>query len=175
MITKIAVVVVLLLAVLLGLVATRPDTFRIQRAMRIKAPPDKIFALVSDFHRWGVWSPWERLDPAMSRTHSGAARGRGAVYEWDGNRQVGAGRMEITEASAPSTVVIKLDFVRPLEGHNVAEFRLEPAGDATNVTWAMHGANTFIGKLIGVLVCMDRMIGAHFETGLTNLKTAAEQ
>ena len=39
--------------------------------------------------------------------------------------------MEITDTSDPSRVTIKLDFVKPLEGHNVAEFVLAPQGDST--------------------------------------------
>jgi uncharacterized protein YndB with AHSA1/START domain len=175
MITKLVIAVVVALAGLLGFAATRPDTFRIQRAVCINAPPDKIFALIADFHGWAAWSPWERLDPALRRTFSGAVSGRGAVYEWDGNGQVGAGRMEIVEASAPSRVTIKLDFIRPFAGHNTAEFTLDPRGSATDVTWAMTGRNTYVAKLMGVFVSIDRMVGTYFETGLANLKAATER
>src|SRR5207344_2338967 len=98
---------------------------------------DKIFPLISDFHGWGSWSPYEKRDPAMKRTYSGAPSGKGAVYEWAGNSDVGSGRMEITDASAPSRIVIKLEFMTPFEGHNVAEFTMQPSGDATTVTWLM--------------------------------------
>jgi hypothetical protein len=111
----------------------------------------------------------------MKRTHSGAASGKGAVYEWDGNKEVGAGRMEIVEASPPSAVRIKLDFVKPFAAHNFAEFTLEPKGDATTVTWAMYGPNTYVSKLMSVFVSMDGMIGGYFESGLANLKVAAEK
>jgi len=95
--------------------ATRPDTFRVQRSTSIKAPPEKIFPLINDLQRWGAWSPYEKRDPAMKRTF-GATRPQGAVYEWDGNKSVGKGRMEITDATPPSTIVIKLDFISPFEG-----------------------------------------------------------
>jgi uncharacterized protein YndB with AHSA1/START domain len=171
----IAIIVVVLIAALLGFAATRPDTFRVQRATSIKAPPEKIFALINDFHSWGSWSPWEKMDPTMKRTHSGAANGKGAVYEWEGNNKVGKGRMEIMDTSPPSKVTIKLDFVKPFEGHNIAEFTLEAKGDSTNVTWAMYGPNPYIAKLIHMLFNMDNMIGKDFETGLANLKTVAEK
>jgi uncharacterized protein YndB with AHSA1/START domain len=150
MLKTIAIVVVVLLAALLVYAATRPDTFRVQRSASIKAPPEKLFPLINDLHSWGSWSPWEKMDPAMKRTHSGAAYGKGAVYEWEGNNKVGKGRMEITETSPPSKVVIKLDFVKPFEAHNIAEFTLEPQGDSTNVTWAMHGPNPYIAKVIHI-------------------------
>jgi uncharacterized protein YndB with AHSA1/START domain len=171
----IAIIVVVLIAALLGFAATRPDTFRVQRATSIKAPPEKIFALINDFHSWGSWSPWEKMDPTMKRTHSGAANGKGAVYEWEGNNKVGKGRMEIMDTSPPSKVTIKLDFVKPFEGHNIAEFTLEAKGDSTNVTWAMYGPNPYIAKLIHMFFNMDNMIGKDFETGLANLKTVAEK
>jgi uncharacterized protein YndB with AHSA1/START domain len=171
------VIAVLLVAVgaVLIYAAAKPDTFRIQRAMSIKAPPEKIFALINDFRRWAAWSPWEKMDPAVQRTYSGAPSGQGAVYAWEGNSKVGAGRMEIIDAPPPSRVAIKLDFMRPFEAHNVAEFTLEPKGEATTVTWAMQGPNLFVGKVMSVFVDMDRMVGKDFETGLANLKAAAEQ
>ena len=175
----IAVVLAVVIAIVLILAMTNPDRFRVERAAAIKAPPEKIFSLIDDFHQWGNWSPWEGRDPAMKRTFEGAARGKGAVYAWDGNKNVGAGRMEILSATSPSTVMIKLDFIKPFEGHNTAEFTILPQGGATNVTtnvtWAMHGPAPFISKLMQVFMNMDGMIGKEFEAGLANLKKAAEQ
>src|SRR5262245_27979980 len=173
-IAVIAVVVAVVLAAGLVYAATRPDTFRVERALSIKAPPEKIFVLVNDFHRWGAWSPYETKDPAMKRTISGPVSGNGAVYEWDGDAgKVGAGRMEITETS-PSRIAIKLDFSKPFEGHNIAEFTFEPKGGSTNVTWAMHGPSSYLHKIMGLFLNLDRMIGNDFETGLVNLRTLAE-
>jgi uncharacterized protein YndB with AHSA1/START domain len=175
MIKTILLVVILLVAAVLIFAATRPDTFRVQRSASIKAPPEKIFPLISEFDRWGAWSPYEKRDPAMKRTRSGPASGKGAVYGWEGNSQVGAGRMEITDTAPPSRVVIQLDFLKPFEAHNTAEFTLEPKGDATNVTWAMYGPANYVSKLMGVFMNMDSMIGKDFETGLANLKSIAEK
>ena len=171
----IAVILVVAIVVVLVLAARKPAGFRIERATSIKAPPDKIFALINDFRNWRAWSPWERMDPNLRRSYGGAERGEGAVYEWEGNSKVGKGRMEIVEAPPPSRVAIKLDFLKPFEAHNTAEFTLVPRGDATEVTWAMHGPNLFIGKVMSVFMSMDRMIGKDFEAGLANLKTAAER
>lgn len=175
MLKKIAIVVLVLVAALLAFAATRPDSFRVQRSASIKAPPEKIFPLIADFKSWGAWSPWEKLDPAMKRVYDGPASGKGAAYQWAGNREVGAGRMEIVEAAPPSKVAIKLDFRAPFEAHNVAEFTLEPKGDATTVVWAMYGPNTYASKLIGLFFSMDGMVGGSFEQGLANLKAAAEK
>ena len=174
MFKMIAIVVVVLIAAILVYAATKPDEFRVQRATSVKAPAEKIFALIDDFHRWDSWSPWEKMDPAMKRTYSGAANGKGAVYAWQGNSKVGEGRMEIADTSPPSKVTIKLDFIKPIEGHNTAEFTLEPRGDSTNVTWSMYGPSPYIAKIMGIFVSMDKMIGKEFETGLANLKTVAE-
>src|SRR5262245_11219317 len=175
MLKRIAVVVLCLVAAVLGYAATRPDTFQIQRAARIGAPPERVFALIEDFHSWGAWSPWEHIDPALKRTYSGPARGQGAVYEWAGNEHIGKGRMQITDAAPPSKITIALDFFEPFQAHNTAVFTLVADGDATNVTWAMDGANTYLSKLIGVFVDMDQMVGKSFETGLANLKAEAEK
>ena len=175
MFKRILLVVVVLIGALLAYAATRPDSFRVERATVIKAPPAKVFALIDDFRQWAGWSPWEKLDPAMKRTHSGAASGKGAVYAWEGNGDVGAGRMEILETTAPSRVLIRLDFMKPFEATNTAEYTIQPEGDATRVTWAMYGPAPFMSKLMQVFVSMDKMIGKDFEQGLANLKALAER
>lgn len=175
MLKNIAIVVAVLLAALLAYAATKPDSFRVERATSIKAPPEKIFALINDLHSWDSWSPYEKKDPAMKRTFSGPTIGTGAVYEWDGNSNVGKGRMEILATSAPSRVTIKLDFEKPLEGHDIAEFTLQSTGGSTNVTWAMYGPNPYIAKLMSIFFNMDTMVGADFEAGLANLKAVTER
>ena len=171
----IAVVLAIAIAILLILAATKPDTFTVRRATTVKAPPEKIFPLINDFHQWGTWSPYETKDPAMKRTYSGTASGKGAVYAWQGNKNVGSGRMEILDSSAPSKIVIKLDFFAPFEGHNTAEFTMLPQGDVTNVTWLMHGPVPFMAKIMHVLMNIDRMVGKDFEIGLANLKRLTEK
>jgi hypothetical protein len=171
----IAIVLAIAIAIILIVAATKPNAFSIQRATIVKAAPERIFPLINDFHQWGTWSPYENKDPAMKRSYSGAASGQGAVYAWEGNKNVGSGRMEILQATAPSKIVIKLDFFAPFEGHNTAEFTMLPQGDATNVTWLMHGPLPFMGKVMHVFINMDRMVGKDFEAGLINLKRLTEK
>jgi uncharacterized protein YndB with AHSA1/START domain len=165
----IAVLIVIALVAILVIASTKPDTFRVERSAVIKAPPENIFALINDFQQWRSWSPWEARDPALKRTYSGAARGKGAIYAWEGNRNVGSGRMEIMESAAPSKIVIKLDFIKPFEGHNTAEFTLTPGANSTVVNWVMVGPSIFFSKVMQVFMSFDRMIGKDFETGLANL------
>jgi uncharacterized protein YndB with AHSA1/START domain len=171
----IAVVLAIAIAVVLILAAAKPDTFSVQRGATMKAPPEKIFSLINDFHQWGKWSPWENRDPAMTRSFSGAESGQGAVYAWEGNKNVGSGRMEILDASTPSKIIIKLDFLKPFEAHNMAEFTMLPQGDTTSVNWVMHGPAPFMSKMMQVFMNMDKMIGKDFEIGLANLKGLAER
>ena len=173
MFKKILISGVLLIAAALIFAATRPDTFRVQRTTDIAAPPEKIFSLINDFHRWAVWSPWEKKDPAMKRSYSGAETGKGAVYEWVGNGKVGMGRMEIVQSSAPSKIIIKLDFVKPFSAHNMVEFTLEPKSGFTNVTWSMTGDTPYVGKIVQFFFDMDSMVGKDFEAGLVSLKSIA--
>ena len=175
MLKTVSIVIAVLIAGVLIFAATKPDTFRVQRAASIKAPPEKVFALINDFNRWGAWSPWEKKDPAMKRTFGATTSGKGAVYAWEGNKDVGQGRMEIAESVPPGRVAIKLDFVKPFEAHNIVEFKLEPKGDMTNVTWAMQGPTPYFAKIIHVFINMDSMVGQDFEAGLANLKAAAEK
>jgi len=175
MLKTIAIVVAVMIAGVLVFAATKPDTFRVQRAASIKAPPEKVFALINDFKRWDAWSPWEKKDPAMKRTWGAVTSGKGAKYAWEGNSDVGQGSMEIAESVAPSKVTLKLDFVKPFEAHNIVQFTLEPKGDVTNVTWAMHGPTPYFAKIIHVFIDMDSMVGKDFEAGLASMKAVAEK
>jgi hypothetical protein len=174
-IATIAAVLAIAIAAILIVAAGKPNTFSVERAISVKAPPEKIFPLINDFHQWVSWSPYENKDPAMKRSYSGAESGKGAVYGWEGNSNVGSGRMEILEMSAPSKILIKLDFFKPFEGHNTAEFTMLPQGDATNLNWVMRGPAPFISKLMQVFMNLDHMIGKDFEVGLANLKKLTEK
>jgi uncharacterized protein YndB with AHSA1/START domain len=175
MIKKIAIVVAVIIAGVLTFAATKPDTFRVERSAGIKAPPEKIFAILNDFQKWGSWSPWEKKDPTMKRTFGATTSGKGAQYAWEGNKEVGKGSMEITESSPSSRLTIKLDFIEPFEGHNIVDFTLAPKGELTSVNWTIHGPMPFISKVISVFCSMDSMIGKDFEAGLANLKAVAEK
>jgi carbon monoxide dehydrogenase subunit G len=175
MIVNILIVVVVLVAALLAYASTRPGSLNIERSIHVHAGPEKIFPLINDFHQWAAWSPYEKRDPAMTKTYGGASSGTGAIYEWNGNSQVGQGRMEIVDTLPPTRVTIKLDFVKPFEGHNVATFVMAPTGGDTLVTWKMAGPSAFMTKLIGAFMNMDRMIGTDFENGLASLKAVVEK
>ena len=172
----IGLIVLVAIAAVLVFAATRPDTFHIERSIVVNAPPQRVFDQVNDFNRWRAWSPFEALDPSMKREIAGNPCGTGAVYTWDGNSKAGAGRMEIVESVPASAVRIKLDFTRPMEAHNTAEFIIVPQGSgASRVTWAMHGPQPYIGKLMSLVFSMDRMVGSDFERGLVALKHVAER
>lgn len=171
----IVAVLVIGAAVIGGLAAFSPDLFRVERQVTVKAPPQKIYVLINDFRAWTRWSPWEDRDPGMKRDYEGALAGIGAIYTWDGNNEVGAGRMEILEASAPSLVRIRISFSRPFEATNTVEFSLVADDDGTRVGWAMSGRNPFVARVMRVFMDMDGMIGRDFEAGLANLKREAER
>lgn len=176
MLKKILLALLVLIAAVLGYAATQPDTFHVSRTTTIAAAPDRIYAMINDFHQWEAWSPWEKLDPAMTRDFSGNAHGPGSVYSWRGSEKVGAGRMEILSSSPNEKISIKLDFIEPFEGHNTTEFVLRPApSGGTEVIWLMHGPSPYMTKLMDTVFGMDRMVGKDFETGLANMKAIAER
>jgi uncharacterized protein YndB with AHSA1/START domain len=150
------------------------DTFRIARSTTISAPPERIALHIQDFHAWEKWSPYEKLDPQMKKTFSGAERGVGASYAWEGNSKAGAGSMGITEAT-PQKISIALHFTKPMQSENTAVFEFEPDGAGTRVTWTMIGPKTLLTKVMGVFMNMDKMIGRAFEEGLGKLKDLVEK
>ena len=150
-------------------------SFTVERSITIAAPAQRVYPEIVDFHRWTEWSPWERLDPNLQRAYSGPDVGVGATYEWSGTRKVGAGRMEIVDAAEPSTIGIKLDFLKPFKSHSQTRFTLAPGAGTTTVTWAMKGPKTFATKLMGIFTSMDKVVGGDFEKGLEQLKAVAER
>jgi uncharacterized protein YndB with AHSA1/START domain len=175
MILKIIIVVVVLVAAVLAYAATRPDRFRVQRSIVVNAPPEKIFALINDFHNWDSWAPQDQQDPTMHRTYSGPTEGKGAVSEWSGSGSTGKGRMTIVESVPPQMVSITVDFVKPFEAHNMNQFALEPAEGGTKVTWSIDASNLYLMRVMGIFVNMQKEFGKHMESGLTSLQTFAEQ
>ena len=170
----VAAIVVLAIIGLLAYAANLSNSFQVQRSLRINAPADKIFPLINNMRGMNRWNPFAEADPNIKITYTGPDSGKGARYEWTGNSKVGEGSLEITDAAAPSRVNLKLDMWKPLEGHNTVVFTLAPGGDGTEVTWAMSGERPFIGKVMGVVCNMDRMVGGQFEKGLAKLKAIVE-
>jgi uncharacterized protein YndB with AHSA1/START domain len=164
------VIGVLFFVILVG----RPDDFRVTRSATIAAPPATVFAQVNDFHNWDAWSPWAKLDPACKNTFDGAPAGKGAIFAWDGNNKVGAGRMTVTDSAPAEVIRINLEFLRPFKATNTAEFTFQPQGGQTLVTWNMFGKNNLMSKAFGLFVNCDNMIGKDFEKGLASLKSVAE-
>lgn len=169
-----AVLVVAVIA-LLVIGAFKPNHFRVERSLDIGAAPEKIFPYLNDLRQQRLWSPWDQKDPNMKRTYSGAERGVGAKYAWDGNKEIGAGSQEITGVTPYSGVDVKIDFIKPFAANNRIEFRLRPAGANTNVSWAIFGPHPYFFRVMSVLCNMDRMIGREFEKGLVQLKGLAEK
>ncbi|MDN3919175.1 SRPBCC family protein [Roseateles violae] len=175
MLKKILIVLLVAVLGLLGVAATRPDSFRVERSARIEAAPDKVFGLIQDLKQFNRWNPWLRKDPSTEGRYGNNSEGPGARYSWV-SKEVGSGSMEITEVTAPSRMVMRLEFLEPMQTQSQAEFTLRPlAGGSTEVRWAMQGPAPYISKLMGLLFDMDKLIGKDFEDGLAKLKALAEQ
>lgn len=172
---RISLIALAIIAVLCAYAASKPDSFRVERSIVINAPAEKIFPLMNDLQEFTRWSPYEGRDPEMKKTFSAVTAGRGAHYSWDGNKQVGAGRMEITQSIPLQQVIVQLDFSRPFEAHNVVAFGLTPIAGGTRTTWAMEGPMPFISKLMSIFLDFDQMVGKDFEDGLEKLKMLAEK
>jgi hypothetical protein len=174
MLIKILIAVAVIVVVFIVVVAMQPSVFRVARSATMSAPAPAVFAQVNDFHKWEAWNPWGKIDPAMKQTYEGAPAGPGAIYTWVGNKNVGEGRMTLTESRPSDLIRIKLEFFKPFAGTNIAEFTFKPEGNQTAVTWSMTGKNNFMAKAIHLFMNMDKMIGGQFETGLAQMKSIVE-
>jgi hypothetical protein len=174
MIIKILIALAIIVIVLIVIVALQPSEFRVARSANMSALPPEVFTQVNDFHKWEAWNPWGKVDPAMKQTYDGAPAGTGATYSWSGNKEVGEGRMTITESRPNDLIRIKLEFFKPFAANNTAEFTFKPEGNQTMVTWSMFGQNNFMAKAVHLFMNMDKMIGGQFEKGLAQMKSVVE-
>lgn len=174
MLKKILLILATIVVIILVVAAFQPDEFRVTRSTTIAAAPATVFAEVNDFRRWQAWSPWEKLDPAMKRSFDGPAAGVGAIYGWDGNNEVGAGRMTLTDSRPGELVRVRLEFLKPMEAQSTAEFTFRPEGNGTAVTWTMFGKNHYLAKVMCLFMNMDKMLGTQFEQGFASLKAVVE-
>jgi len=174
MLKKILLALAVIVIVVVVVVAVQPSGFRVERTATISAPAPAVFGQVNDFHNWEAWSPWAKLDPTMRQAFEGAPAGTGAIYTWTGNKQVGEGRMTVTESRPNELIRIRLEFLKPFAATNTAEFAFKPEGNQTVVTWSMVGKNNFMAKAVHLVVNMDRMVGGDFEKGLARMKSVAE-
>jgi hypothetical protein len=174
MLTYILIAIAAVAGLVILVAAMQPAAFRITRTARLAASPEAIFAEVNDFHRWRAWSPYEKLDPSMTRTFEGPAAGRGAVYRWAGNSNVGEGACTIVESCPHELIKIRLEMVKPFAADNDVEFTFQPEGDQMAVSWSMAGRRNFFFKLVGLFMNMDKMCGGQFEEGLANLRSIVE-
>jgi hypothetical protein len=172
---KVLLALVVVLGALAVVVATRPESYHVERSTRIDAPPQLVFAVVNDFRTFPEWSPWAKRDPGMRTTISDPSSGVGASYAWEG-KDVGKGRMTVTESQAPARVRERLEFIEPFASVAETAFDIKPAGDSgALITWAMDGRNNFVGKAFALAMGdMDKMVGKDFDEGLSNLKRVVE-
>ena len=166
-----AAIVVALLALY---VVTRPDTFELMRTRLIRAAPEEIYARIADLRRMNEWNPFVKKDKAIKEEYSGPVEGVGARYDFDGNRDVGAGNIEVIDAVPARSVTMLLTMTRPFAASNTIRFGLAPKAGGTEVTWTMSGRQPLMAKLMCLVVSMDRMVGREFEKGLAELAQLAE-
>lgn len=174
MLIKVLISVAVIIAAFLGYVAMQPSDFRIVREVKINAPADIPFANVNDLHKFDVWNPWSKIDPQAKQTFEGPSAGKGASSSWEGNKEVGSGKMTITDSQPNSLILMKLEIFKPFNGVNNVEFSFKPEGTQTTVSWAMSGQANFISKVFCVFINRDKMIGKEFEKGLEQLKLISE-
>ena len=174
MIINILIALAIIVALFITVVALRPADFRIARSTTISAPPEAAFAQVNDLHRWQEMSPYAKVDPEAKYTFGGPRTGIGATLAWTGNSKVGAGRLTIIESRPNELVRMKLEFLKPFQATNTAEFAFQREADQTKATWSMFGTSKFMCKAMGLFMNMDKMCGSQFEEGLANMKAIAE-
>ncbi|MBM6406145.1 SRPBCC family protein [Phycicoccus sp. CSK15P-2] len=148
--------------------------YTVSRGAVVAAPPERIRPLLHDFHAWRRWSPWEDLDPDMQRTYTGAERGVGARYAWDGDKKAGRGTMEVVR-DEPERVEVDLAFEKPFPSRSRVEFVLTPRDAGTHVAWLMHGELNLLMRVFSLVKPMDSLVGPDMEKGLARLGAAAEE
>jgi len=164
-----------LVILFLILVVTRPASFRVERSKMVSGKPSDAFTIINDLRQWRRWSPYDKRDPNMKVELDGPESGVGSSYTWNGNGQVGEGKMTITESKPGELVAMRLQFSRPFKCDNRVRFTMAPEQGGTRVAWIMEGENNFISKAISLFMSMDKMVGKDFEEGLANLDRVVKE
>lgn len=174
MIKKLLLGLVAVIAITLVVASLQSDAMNVSRSAIIAAPPEAAFKVVNDFRQWDAWSPWSRLDPAMKKTLEGPPEGKGAIYRWSGNSEVGEGSTTLVESKPNEKVEMKLEFIRPFAGTSDVQFTFAPEGTGTKVTWSMQSTKNFFMKVMGLFMNCEDMCGDQFSEGLENLRKVVE-
>ncbi|WP_108681017.1 SRPBCC family protein [Methyloceanibacter sp. wino2] len=180
MFKKILLVLLVLIGAFAIYVALQPDEYRVERSVTVAAPAGTVFGNVDNLRKWEAWSPWAKLDPDAKVAFEGPEAGKGAAMTWDGDDNVGAGKMTIVESDPDKAVNIEVTFTRPFEGGTNSDFSFTPKADPTGseqteVTWAMHGTHNFVEKAFCVVFNGLGMMGNDIDKGLSRLKSVSEQ
>jgi effector-binding domain-containing protein len=170
---KVLYVIIGLLVLYLILCLVGPSKVDVSKSIAINAPADVVQKYVADFKNFAQWSPWQAKDPNMSVTYSGEAGQIGSKYEWEGNKEVGKGIMEITAING-DTVQQKLTFLKPWKGGGDVYLISTAEGSGTNFTWATTFPMAFFMRPMGLFMNMEKMVGKQYEEGLARLKTVIE-
>ncbi len=168
----VAMLALLVLLVVIGLFLPQQATMR--RDILIKASPAQIYAVLVNPRDFNKWSPWADIDPDAKYTYFGADTGVGAGMRWSSDdAHVGTGSSKIIQVDPNRRVRLELDFSD--QGLNWSEYRLNPEGHETRVTWEfeMHAGMNPIQRWFGLFI--DKLVGPSYERGLKNLKALVEK
>jgi hypothetical protein len=110
----------------------------------------------------------------LEHTFSGPERGKGASYAWEGNAQVGKGRIAISAAKAFESVRYSVLFEQPLQTEMTYDFTIAAEGDGSKVSWVFQGEHPFWAKAFALFLDLDKQLGADMDKGLADLKALLE-
>jgi hypothetical protein len=173
MLLKVVSGIAVVVALFLGYVSTRPSHFRWERSGDINAPPEKIYPYLTQFKLGSQWSPYEKDDPNMKKSYSGADGTVGSAMDFE-SKTSGAGRLEILEMLPNQSVKIRLLMTKPMAADHLVEYQLSSNGASTHFTWVFSGEFGFLGKLVSVFIDCEKMTTDQIDKGINNLKTLIE-
>ena len=165
--------ITIIASVLIYAAMQSPD-YTISREITINAPADKIFPYLNNPKLAEQWAPWNEIDPDAKMLHTGPDAGVGARTSWDAGKQLGTGSATIVQSIANQRVSIRLEYTKPMQMVQDAEYLIVPAAGQSQVTWLVRGQNTYMGRVMCIFFNMDKIVGGMFEKGLLKLKTLIE-
>jgi len=159
----------IVLLVLIGLAL--PRHARVDVETRIDVHPATVFALVNDFQRFSLWSPWVDSDPNAHIVYSGPVRGVGATMTWDG-AIIGTGTQTVTESRPFEHVTITVNPGEPGEARSW--FDIVGEDGTSKVTWSFetdYGYNV-VGRYFALV--LTGVVRRDYILGLASLRDLAE-
>ncbi len=166
------VIVLIVIGAILTFVA--PTHVKIERSIIINSSKEEVFKNLRYYSNRAKWSPWLEKDPQVKTSIEGTDGEVGAIYKWEGNKDVGKGLQTIMRIEDMQKIEDKLQFLEPFKSEADAYLQMGDSAGMVKVSWGFISESPRPFNIFNLFMDMDKMVGPDFQNGLSKLKMLCE-